>query len=192
MQRHPHILNSNNAILLIVDVQEAFRKFIPDIAQLTKSINMLADGAELLDVPVIVTEQYPKGLGHTIDEIASSVGQHEIFEKSCFSCCGSDGFMSALSRSGRTQIIVTGIEAHVCVNQTVHDLLANGYQTHLVIDAISSRLPSNKEIGVKKMLTAGAVASGVELALLKCLLRLALIHSKRSRSLSNDRCRCLE
>lgn len=169
MQRHPHILNSNNAILLIVDVQEAFRKFIPDIAQLTKSINMLADGAELLDVPVIVTEQYPKGLGHTIDEIASSVGQHEIFEKSCFSCCGSDGFMSALSRSGRTQIIVTGIEAHVCVNQTVHDLLANGYQTHLVIDAISSRLPSNKEIGVKKMLTAGAVASGVELALFEML-----------------------
>jgi len=169
LKRHPNILASTNAILLVIDVQEAFRKYIPDFNELTKGIVTLVEGAKLLDVPVVVTEQYSKGLGHTVEEIAGVLQSHETFEKNCFSCCGSESFMNYLGKSGRRQIIVAGIEAHVCVNQTVHDLIAHDYQVHLVVDAISSRYAGNKKIGVKKMLSAGAVPSTVEMALFEML-----------------------
>jgi nicotinamidase-related amidase len=167
--RHQNILNRSDALLLIIDVQEAFRKFIPDFDAMTKNIVTLIEAAKILGLPPLVTEQYPKGLGKTVDEISSKLGPHEVFEKDCFSCCGSDAFSSALKKSGRNKIIVVGIEAHVCVNQTVHDLILAGYQPHLIIDAISSRYPHNKEIALKKMIAAGAVPSTMEMALFELL-----------------------
>jgi len=167
--RHSRLLSSSEAILLIVDVQESFRKHIADFANMTRNISILVEASKILKFPVIVTEQYPQGLGTTVTEISACLGEYEHFEKSCFSCCQSTDFVAALANSGRKQVLVTGIEAHVCVNQTVHDLLAAGYTPHLITDAISSRLPKNKEVGIEKMLSSGAIISSVETALFEIL-----------------------
>lgn len=167
--RHSRLLSSSEAILLIVDVQEGFRKHISEFAELSRNISILVEASKILKVPVIVTEQYPQGLGHTVTEISACLGEHKRYEKSCFSCCRSQNFMVGLASENRKQVIVCGIEAHVCVNQTVHDLLESGYQPHVVTDAISSRSHKNKEIGIKKVYAAGAVLSSVETALFEML-----------------------
>lgn len=167
--RHPRVLDSKKAVLLIVDVQESFRKHIPDFADLTRNIAVLVEASKILQLPVFVTEQYPQGLGKTVAEIAACLGQHQHFEKSCFSCCGVDAFMNALDDTERKQVIVCGIEAHVCISQTVHDLLQHDYHPHIITDAVSSRLPRNKEVGIAKMVASGAVLSTVEMALFEML-----------------------
>lgn len=169
MSRHPRLLDGQQAVLLIIDVQESFRKHIQDFANLTRNISILVEASKILKVPVVVTEQYPQGLGKIVAEIAACLGEHKQFEKSCFSCCGSAEFMSYLDDTERKQVIVTGIEAHVCVSQTVHDLLHAGYMPHLVTDAISSRFARNREIGIEKMVQSGAVSSCVEMALFEML-----------------------
>jgi nicotinamidase-related amidase len=166
---HASILDSQKASLLIVDVQESFRKVLPDLANLTRNIAILVEAAKILKLPVILTEQYPQGLGKTVSEITACLGEHSYFEKNSFSCLGADGLLEALSDSGRKQVIVCGIEAHVCVNQTVHDLLNEGYCVHLVADSVSSRNPKNKEVGIEKMLLSGALPSTVEMALFELL-----------------------
>jgi nicotinamidase-related amidase len=167
--RHPILLNQANAVLLIVDVQERFRNQIPDFEILTRNIGTLVEACKILKVPIVVTEQYPQGLGQTADEIISLLSDHEKFEKNCFSCCQLEGFTLKLRETGRKQIIVSGIEAHICIDQTVHDLLKEDYDVHLIIDAIASRTAKNKEIGVEKMLLSGAVPSSVEMALFEML-----------------------
>lgn len=167
--RHPRLLSRDQAVLLIIDVQESFRKPIQDFANITRNISILVEASKILKVPVVVTEQYPQGLGNIVAEIAACLGDHKLFEKSCFSCCGSDEFVNGLNDMGRKQILISGIEAHVCVSQTVHDLLHLGYQPHLITDAIASRNPRNKEVGIEKMVASGAVPSTVETALFEML-----------------------
>ncbi len=167
--RHPRLLTSQNAVLLIVDVQERFRRVMADYPVLIKNISILAEAAKILRVPVVVTEQYPQGLGSTVPEIQGVLGEHKQFEKSCFSTCGNPEFNDWLKAQKRSQIIVSGIEAHVCVNQSVHDLLGQNYQVHVVTDAISSRIPTNKDIGIQKMVSSGALVSSVEMALFEML-----------------------
>jgi nicotinamidase-related amidase len=169
MSRHKNILTASDAVLLIIDVQEAFRKYIPEFDLMTKNITTLIKGAQILNVPIVVTEQYPKGLGKTVEELFSAFGTVTSFEKNCFSCCGLEEFSDRLKQLGRKQVIVSGIEAHVCVNQTVHDLLHNGYESHLIVDAVYSRSPLNKEIALQKMFMAGAIPSTVECALFEML-----------------------
>ncbi len=168
--RHPRILSSSEAVLFIIDVQEAFRKVLVDFDSLCKNIAIMAQAAKIIDIPVVITEQYPRGLGATVPEIAEHVGKHEYFDKSCFSALALDSLLDWLRKSGRTQVILSGIEAHVCVSQTAHDLLHNGYQVHLITDAIQSRIPSNKEVGLSKMIGSGAVPSSVEAALFEMLM----------------------
>lgn len=167
--RHPRLLTSQNAVLLIVDVQERFRAVMGDFPELIKNISILAKACKILKVPVVVTEQYPQGLGSTVAEIQAALGEHKQFEKSCFSTCGSIEFDEWLKQKNRKQIIVSGIEAHVCVSQSVHDLLARDYQVHVVTDAIASRIPRNKEVGIQKMTSSGALFSSVEMALFEML-----------------------
>jgi nicotinamidase-related amidase len=166
--RHPNILRRESACLLIIDVQERFRKHIIDFEQMTKNIVVLAEVANKLKLPIILSEQYPEGLGSTIKEILDVVdipdNIHKRFAKSAFSCCQVESFVKHLQKINRTQILATGIESQVCVSQTVHDLIAAGYQTHIIVDAISSRSKSNKEVGVNKMLAAGAIISSAEMA----------------------------
>ena len=163
--RHPGLLDRRQAVLLIIDVQESFRNHIPDFSILTRNISTLVEASKILKVPVMVTEQYPQGLGRTAAEITACLGEHILLEKKCFSCCELDAFMNALAQQYRKQVIVSGIEAHVCVNQTVHDLLEAGYTPHVVADSISSRSTKNKDIGWEKMILSGAVPSSVETAL---------------------------
>lgn len=167
--RHPRILDSQESVLLIVDVQESFRKQLKELDLLTRNITILAEAAKILKIPVILTEQYPQGLGKTIAEIAACLGEHKYFEKTAFSCCQATGFVDELEQIGRKQIVICGIEAHVCVNQTVHELMDKGYSVHVVKDAVASRSERNKEIGWDKMISSGAVPSSVEMALFEML-----------------------
>jgi nicotinamidase-related amidase len=167
---HAHTLDARQAALVIIDVQESFRAAVPDFDALAARIAVAAGGAQLLNVPVVVTEQYPKGLGRTAAEIGAVLpGGLEPVEKTAFSSCGAREFVARLEAAGARQVLVCGIEAHVCVNQTAHDLLARGFQVHLLIDCVSSRSDHNRRAGLDKMLRSGALPSTVELALFELM-----------------------
>lgn len=167
---HKNTLDPAQTALVIIDMQEAFRGKISDFAEVSARIALVAHAAQLLDVPVIVTEQYPRGLGHTADEIAAVLpDRYEAVEKTAFSSCGAQDFISRLDVAGAHHIVVCGIEAHVCVNQTTHDLLARGYTVHLLTDCIAARAPQNKQLGLAKMQQSGALPSSTEMALFELL-----------------------
>lgn len=164
--KHPALLNRQRAALAVIDMQEAFRQIIGDFDQTAERIALMVQAAKLLQVPVIVTEQYPKGLGRTVTQIAEHLPEGaEPIEKLSFSACGVQEFDTRLRELHAEQVIVCGIEAHICVSQTAHDLLHNGYQVHLLSDAVSTRLPRNREIAINKIAKAGAVISSIEMAL---------------------------
>lgn len=159
-------LDPARAALIVVDVQEAFRKAIPDFDSVAAGAATLVRGADALGVPIVVTEQYPKGLGETVPEVADHLpdGTDRI-AKTVFSAVGAEGF--DLAR--REQAIVCGIEAHVCVNQTVLDLLDRGVEVHVVTDAVGSRTEANRQLGLMKAERAGAWPTSVETALFELL-----------------------
>jgi nicotinamidase-related amidase len=155
-------LEAGRTALVVVDVQEGFRKAVPEFERVAKATAALVEGAEAIGIPVIVTEQYPKGLGDTAPEVAERLPEGtERLEKVCFSAAEADGF----DLGGRDQVLVAGIETHVCVNQTVADLLAAGTEVQVAADAVGSRSEENKRIGLRKMERAGAVLTSVETAL---------------------------
>ena len=156
-------------MLLVVDVQERFRPVIDGWAALVAHVDALIRGCRALDVPVIVTEQYPQGLGATIPELAEGLVGVTPIEKRAFSSLGVPATIAQLDQLGRDQVVVCGIEAHVCVQQSVADILRTGRQAHVAIDAIASRTAASREIGVRRMRAAGMVPSGVELALFEML-----------------------
>jgi nicotinamidase-related amidase len=158
-------LDPERALLLVVDVQERFRPHIDGWDPLVRRLEVLIRGCVALDLPIIATEQYPKGLGPTIPELQDALEGSDIFTKRAFSALGSGEVIAALEQYGRDQVIVAGIEAHVCVQQTVADLLDGHRQAHVALDAISSRTAGDREIGVRRMRAAGMTPSGVELAL---------------------------
>ena len=150
----------------MVDVQEGFRKAIPDFERVAKATATLIEGAEAIGIPIVVTEQYPKGLGETTPEVADRLPEgSEPLEKVCFSAAEADDF----DLGGRDQALVCGIETHVCVNQTVLDLLESGTEVQVAEDAVASRFDQNKRVGLQKMERAGAVLTSVETALFELL-----------------------
>lgn len=159
-------LDRRRAALVIVDIQEAFRKAIPDFDRVTAAAVTLARGAGELELPVIVTEQYPQGLGATVPELVAALpaGAGPL-TKTDFSAAAADGF----DLGGREQAIVCGIEAHVCVNQTVLDLLDRGVEVHVVADGVGSRSEANRELGLAKAERSGAWLTSVETALFELL-----------------------
>lgn len=164
--KHPSLLDRQRAALAVIDMQEAFRSIIAEFDEMAARIATLVQAAHLLGVPIIVTEQYPQGLGHTVPEIAGyfPAGAAPI-EKLSFSACGVQEFDTRLREHHVEQVMLCGIEAHVCVSQTAHDLLQHGYQVHLLSDAVATRLPRNREVGINKMAKAGAIISSIETAL---------------------------
>ena len=154
-------LDRERAALVVVDVQEAFRPAVQDFERVAAETARLIQGARVLGLPVVATEQYPKGLGRTVPEVAEHLAGVEPIEKVCFSAAAADGF----DLGGRDQALVCGIEAHVCVSQTAHDLLERGVEVHVARDAVTSRTTENREVGLHKMETAGAVLTSVETAL---------------------------
>jgi nicotinamidase-related amidase len=161
LSRPARILDPGRTALVVVDVQEAFRPAVLDFEHTAHNVAKLVQGAQILGVPVIVTEQYPKGLGRTVPEVADHLNGAEPLEKVCFSAAEADGF----DLGGRDQALVCGIETHVCVSQTVHGLLDQGVEVHVAGDAVSSRSEQNRELGLHKMESSGAVLSSVETAL---------------------------
>jgi len=155
------VLDRDRAALVVVDVQEAFRPAVVDFERVAGEVSKLIQGAKILGVPVVASEQYPKGLGKTVPEVAEQLGDVEPIEKVCFSAAEADNF----DLYGREQALVCGIESHVCVSQTAHDLLERGVEVHVAEDAVSSRTRENRDVGLHKMERSGAVITSVETAL---------------------------
>lgn len=160
------LLHRDRAALLVVDVQEGFRPYA-SFANVVESCRRLLAGARILQMPAIVSEQYPKGLGPTAPELGIEEGEEMMIEKTVFSAARADGF----DLKGRPQAIVCGIETHVCVSQTVHDLLGKGVEVHVPADAVGSRHSLDYERGLERLERAGAVVSTVESALFELLER---------------------
>lgn len=152
----------NDAIALMVDIQERLFPHIDQHERLEKNCGILIQGLQTLQIPVIVTEQYPKGLGNTIGSLSTLVKDSPPVEKISFSCCGTDAVMSRLKQSGRKLVILFGIEAHVCVLQTCLDLKDLEYQPVIVEDCIGSRKAGDKETAVRRMVQTGVVISSYE------------------------------
>ncbi len=156
-------MSPGDTALLVVDVQE---KLVPAIAghrRVVWNIGRLIDGAKVLGLAVWATEQYPKGLGPTVPELAARLGP--IPAKLTFSCSGCPGLFDVLRGGGRSKVLVCGVEAHVCVGQTVLDLLAEGFRVYVAADATGARRPADCEIALRRMESAGAVLTTTEAAL---------------------------
>jgi nicotinamidase-related amidase len=158
------LLARDRAALIVVDVQEGFRPYAA-FAGVAQACAKLLSGARILELPRLVSEQYPKGLGHTAPEVG--LEDEDLIEKTVFSAVRADGF----DLHGRDQAIVSGIETHVCVSQTVHDLLDRGLDVHVPADAVGSRHDIDYQRGLERMERAGAVVTTVEAALFELLER---------------------
>jgi len=167
---HVNQLSRESAALAVIDMQDAFRPVMPDFVEVASRIAIAVEGARLLEVPVIVTEQYPKGLKHTAAEIIARLpADLEPIEKSCFSSCGAEDFVAQLTSRDVKQVMVCGIEAHICVLQTSLDLLARGFDVFLLVDCITSRRPENKQAAMARLAQAGAIHSTLEMALFEMM-----------------------
>jgi len=158
-----------DTVLLVVDIQEKLVRAMHAREELVLKARQLVQGARVLSVPVLFTEQNPKGLGPTVPEIAAHMPPAQPISKFSFGCAASEDFMRALQATGRRNALIAGIETHVCVYQTALELIARGYRVEVVADACSSRTLQNKQTGLEKMRDAGAAVTSVETALFELL-----------------------
>ena len=161
----------SHPVLVVVDIQE--RLFNAMDAErrddMVSNVKILVNAARRLGVPVLVTEQYPTGLGRTLPEVRTLLGETPAFEKTAFSCAGADGFVDRLRDLGADHVLLSGIEAHVCVLLTALDLLDRGFRVSIVADAVCSRRPANLEIGLTQARQAGAVITATETVVFQLL-----------------------
>ena len=162
------MLDAAKSVLLVVDVQGKLARMMHRADELMDNLARIIKGAGVLEVPVICTEQNPRGLGPTVAELAPIIKTEPLAKRS-FSCCGEPLFLEALNLLGRTQVLLAGIEAHVCIYQTAVDLLGLGYEVHVLTDAISSRKDHNRQTAIGRMARAGAELTSVETALFEML-----------------------
>ncbi len=162
---HPNILDNTRAVLVVVDLQDALLKVIFERERVVSNAVRLIEAAKVLSVPTLVTLQYAQKLGDCTQAVADALTHDERFDKMSFSCLGSWEFVEALERTGRRQVILVGVETHVCINQTAHDLLQNGYCVHVVKDAVSSRTAENWSVGIEKMSDSGCLITSTETAI---------------------------
>lgn len=165
------MLAVQKCVLVLIDVQEKLAAAMHQREALLENTVKLTKGAGILGIPILWTEQNPKGLGQTLPEVAELLGQTRPVTKLSFSCCGEKSFLDALNELERSQAIVAGIECHVCVYQTVADLVQMGYEVLVVADAVSSRTFENKAIGLERCKQSGASITSVETALFELLQR---------------------
>jgi nicotinamidase-related amidase len=165
-------LEANHAVAICVDIQERLFPFINDNEALAQRCRILIKGLQAIGVPIIVTQQYTKGLGPTIAPIAEALGAFDPIEKISFSCCGNDAVEAVVLGSARHNVILFGIETHVCVLQTALDLISQGQRAYVVEDCVSSRSPNDKRIAIERMRQSGAIITTSESILFE-LLRVA-------------------
>ena len=161
----------NNAAVVVVDIQERLMAAMKHAEKVYKNSGIILDAAKVLGLPVLLTEQYPKGLGPTVQEIKKHLPAYKPIEKITFSCCGEGGFMDEVGALGRKQVLLLGSETHVCVYQTCLDLIEAGYDVHLVRDAVCSRSKENHTAALALMREAGAVITTTEIALFQMLVK---------------------
>jgi len=154
-------LEPQDTVLMIIDVQDKLMVAMKDKERVYKNINLLLETAKQLEMPVIVTEQYPKGLGKTVAEIAENLPDHKYLDKTTFTAC-TDGLFDILNELNRKTILMTGSETHICVFQTTRDLEQAGYNVHLIKDAVCSRFDENYQNGLQLMHDCGAVITNTE------------------------------
>lgn len=169
MTTTPRRIVRKKAALAVVDIQERLLPAIFEKDRVVQNSVRLIKGAAALKLSILATEQYRKGIGPTVPEIAAAIPNFAPIEKLAFSCCGADGFLTALEKAGATDIILCGIEAHVCVTQTCLDLLDKGCRVFVVADACSSRMPENHRIGLDRMRDARAIVVSTEMILFDLL-----------------------
>ena len=162
------MLKKENSILIFVDVQGRLSELVDDSEALFNNLHRLLQGMDALDVPVIVTEQIPEKLGPTREEFQKFI-KEPVIAKSSFGCCGEPEFFQTLEKTGRKQVILCGIETHVCIYQTALQLLATGHKVTVVTDAVSSRDPANKTLALRRMENEGVKLAGTEMLLFELL-----------------------
>lgn len=166
----PLVAESQSSQLVLIDVQARLVQAMSDRKSLLRHCEILIRAATLMAVPVLLTEQYPKGLGMTEPVLAEQLPDNVIpIAKTCFSCCGSDKFNTALSSGDRNQVILAGIEAHVCVLQTALELSQQGRQVFVVADATDSRARENKNLALERLRQAGVIITTTESVLFEWL-----------------------
>jgi nicotinamidase-related amidase len=161
------MLSREDTALIVVDIQGNLAKAMDDKSFLIENNRKLIKGVNVLGIPVLMTEQ--NRLGTTIPELADLLPGVQAITKDSFSCCAEKKFMSAVDTLHRKQLLISGIEAHVCVYQTAMDLIAMGYEVHLVADAVDSRTAGNRKIGIQKLIGSGAIPTSTEMALFELL-----------------------
>jgi nicotinamidase-related amidase len=162
------ILKERSAAL-VIDIQERLYPFIFENEKLTKNVTTLIEGLKIIGIPIFVTEQYVKGLGQTIEPVAKLLGTHPRIEKMAFSCCDEPRVMEGIAVTGKENIILAGIESHVCVLQTALDLKRNGYQPVVVEDCVSSRHGNDKQMAIERMRHEGVIITTCESILFELL-----------------------
>ena len=163
MERSEYVATRDDSLLLIIDIQQAMLKVINPWELVAGKAKQLIQSANVLEVPILFTEQYKKGLGGTLPELIQEVKSPQVFHKEHFSACLEKEFIPTIQTFKRKKIVVVGMEAHVCVLQTCLDLIKTGFQVHLVADAVASRVDKNRDIAIDLLRQAGAVISSTEI-----------------------------
>jgi nicotinamidase-related amidase len=156
------LVSKEETAAVVIDIQEKLVPHIHEHEQLLENCRILIAGLQALDIPILLTEQYSKGLGTTVSPIRTVLHQYKPLEKMSFSCCGSDEFVSAVEKLDKKYILICGMEAHVCVLQTCLDLSALGHHPILIEDCVSSRKPNDKRIAIERMRQWGITVSSYE------------------------------
>ena len=163
------MLKVDDTALVVIDVQGKLAKIMHQSQEMLENLSKIIQGAKLLDIPILWLEQYPKGLGPTNDMIKDVLTSDEPVDKMTFSACQTEAFQKQLHNINKKSLLITGIEAHICVYQTVSELLDAGHHIEIVTDCVSSRTLANKQVGIDKMVSLGASITSVEMALFELI-----------------------
>ncbi|MEC1180452.1 hydrolase [Metasolibacillus meyeri] len=158
------MLKKEETVLVLIDIQGKLAQIVENSENVIQNIVKVVKGANVLELPILWLEQYPKGLGPTVEAIANEIDGQPI-EKITFSAYDTEEFRTKLEATGRKKILLAGIESHICVYQTAAHLLANGYEVEVLVDCVSSRTAENRQLGIDKMVQLGAKQTSVEMAL---------------------------
>ena len=159
------MITKEETVLVLIDIQGKLAEIVDESAFVIQNIVKAVQGAKVLELTILWLEQYPKGLGTTVEKIAEQLDGVEVIEKITFRAYDTEQFGEKLEATGRKKVLLAGIEAHICVYQTAAQLLANGYEVEVLVDCVTSRSAGNREAGIQKMLQLGAKTTTVEMAL---------------------------
>jgi len=152
---------------MVVDIQDAFVSHIHEMDRVIERSRVMIKAAQLLQIPLVVTEQYPSGLGRTVEALRVILDTQEYYDKNTFSCFQDETIKREILRLGRRQLLLIGIEAHICLAQTAYDAMALGLRPYLAVDAISSRRPGDAELAFRQLRQAGAILTSTEAAIME-------------------------